>query len=352
MTMPPDDRGEQPGTPWPPPQYPPPFHRAAGYPRPGQAGYPQPGQPGGPQPYEQPGQQAGYPSRGYPETGQGGYPQTGYPEDGYPPDSYPQTGYPQDSYPQAGYPGYDPADYPEAGQGGYAQDGYPEDGYPPPGMPGYPEPPEAFGAENPPGYSPEPAGPRSQPALTALVLGILGLLGSFLSAILAIVFGIAALVRIRRTGQRGAIMAAIAIVLGIMWTALTVAFIAVILHNLNYGSVATLRAGSCFDDTQPGRATVRVHYLSSCVLPHNGEVVGTFAIPGTAWPGQAAVSHDAATGCAALVSSVLGQHAPASGVRGMNYSPSQQAWSSGTRAVSCVLIDPSATHTGSMLTGS
>jgi hypothetical protein len=309
MTMPPDDWGEQPAAPWSqPPQYPPPYRRPDGYPRSGQAGYP-------------------------------------------------QAGYPEDSYPQAGYPGYDPADYPEAGQGGYAQAGYPEtdypeDGYPPPGMPGYPAPPEAFGAENPPGYPPEPASPRSQPALTALVLGILGLLGSFLSAILAIAFGIAALIRIRRTGQRGAIMAAIAIVLGIMWTALTVAFIAVILHNLNYGSVATLRAGSCFDDTSPSRATVRVHYLSSCALPHNGEVVGTFAIPGTAWPGQAAVSHDAATGCAALVSSVLGQHAPATGVRGMNYSPSQQAWSSGTRAVSCVLIDPSATHTGSMLTGS
>jgi hypothetical protein len=146
-------------------------------------------------------------------------------------------------------------------------------------------------------------------------------------------------------------MALTGILLGVMWIVLTALFAVLVIRNEEYGSIASLRAGNCFDNAQPGHVAVRVRLLSSCTQPHNGEVVGTFALPGTAWPGQQAVTREAATGCAELLTSVLGQQTLSSGVRGMNYSPSQQAWSTGTRAVSCVLLDPNATHTGSMLGG-
>jgi hypothetical protein len=290
MTFHPDDPGEQPGGPWSQrPQYPPPYRRAS---------YPN------------------YP--GYPPTAQPGYQDTpGYQGTGEP--DYAQTG---------------PGDYRDP----YGASATTE-------TPGVPD-------GTPPGRKSKISGSHSAPAFTGLVLGMLGLLASFLAPILAIVFGVAGLTRIRRTGQRGGAIAITGILLGIMWIVLTGLFAVLVIHNESYGSIAALHAGSCFDNAQPGHVAARVRYLSSCAQPHNGEVVGTFALTGTAWPGQRAVSRAAANGCAELLTSVLGQQRLGSGVRGMNYSPNQQAWSTGTRAVSCVLLDPDATHTGSMLAGS
>ena len=50
-----------------------------------------------------------------------------------------------------------------------------------------------------------------------------------------------------------------------------------------------------------------------------------------------------------MLGSVLQQHALGSGVSALNYTPDQQAWSSGNRSASCVLLDPNSRHTGSML---
>ncbi len=229
-----------------------------------------------------------------------------------------------------------------------------------PGSPwSQPQYPPQHGQAGPPGaaggpqpyYSPRPARPRSESAIAALVLGILGVLSSFFGAILAIVFGVVALVTIRKTGQRGGVMAIIGIVLGVMWTMLTVLFIVLAIHSAGHGNIGRLQAGDCFDNTHPGRVSAQVR-LVSCTQPHNGQVVGTFMLPGNAWPGDGAVNREAATGCAAMLGSVLRQHRLGSGISGLNFSPDQQAWSSGTRAVTCVLLDPNATHTGSMLAGS
>jgi hypothetical protein len=379
MTFPSDDQGERPGGPWSQqPQYPP-SYRPASYPHhPGQPRYDDTGydDPGYPPPRDPGCPPSGYPPSGYPEPGQPGYPepgQPGYPEPGQP--GYPEPGQP--GYPEPGQPGYPGAAhprYPDAGEHGYqssGEHGYQssgEHGYQSGGEPGYVqadprdyrppyEIPGVTGTEGVPEStsatrSRRTAGPHNTQAFTGLVLGILGLLASFLAPVLAIVFGVTGLTRIRRTGQRGGTLAITAILLGVMWIAATALFAVLVIRNEGYGSVAALRAGSCFDNAQPGHVAVRVRYLSSCAQPHNGEVVGTFALPGTAWPGQQTVTREAATGCAALLTSVLGQQTLSSGVRGMNYSPDQQAWSAGTRAVSCVLLDPTATHTGSMIGGS
>ena len=193
--------------------------------------------------------------------------------------------------------------------------------------------------------------PRVGSALTALVLGILGLLSSFLSPILAIVFGIVALVRIRRTGGRGRLMAIAGIVLGIMWTGLTVLFIVLGVHAVNYGNLGRLQAGACFNNLQPGQVSTQVHFLP-CSQPHNGQVVGTFLLSGQTWPGASALHREASVGCAAMLGSVLRQHTLPSGVSALNYTPDQQAWSSGDRSASCVLIDPNSRHTGSMFASS
>jgi hypothetical protein len=180
------------------------------------------------------------------------------------------------------------------------------------------------------------------------VLGILGLLSSFLSPVLAIVFGVVALVWIRRTGSRGRAMAVTGIVLGVMWTGLSVVFIVLGVHAANYGNIGRLQAGACFDTVQPGQVSTQVRFLPSCAQPHNGQVAGTFALSGGAWPGTAAVRRQASAGCAAMLGSVLRQHALGSGVSVLNYTPDQQAWSSGDRSASCVLLDPNARHPGSM----
>jgi Domain of unknown function (DUF4190)/Septum formation len=359
MTTPPAEDDDQQGTPRPQPQYPPPHGQAgqAGYPGAGPPGHRQAGSPG----YSQP----GYPPAGQPRhpQGQPGHPPPGNPQGqpGHPPAGQPgnpqgQPGYPPPGHPQ-GQPGYPPAGQPGHPQG---QPGHPPASQPghSQGLPGYPG---AEGvAQGPPPYypaAPASAGlafpgsarPQSGSAVTSLVLGILGLLGSFFGALLAIVFGIVALVRIRRTGLRGRAMAMTGIVLGIMWTGLTVGFILLVLHSTSYGSVGGLQAGACFDNLQPGQASTQVHYLSSCAQPHNGQVVGTFVLSGSAWPGTPTVRREASAGCAALLGNVLRQQALSSGVSVQNYTPDQQAWSSGDRSASCVLLDPDTRHPGPML---
>lgn len=300
-------------------------------------------------------------------------PASPYPD--YLPEEYPEAGYLGDSYPSAGYPGgappvpdLDPDDYPGPGAERTAT-GYP--GYPAGrDLPG-PRRAAATGASRTASTNraaststgraggasratraESPADPADQTARTALILGILGPLGSVLNGVLAAVFGVRVLRGTPRAGARQRRTALIATVLGAVWVALAVVAAVLLLGRDGTSSVPSLAAGTCFDDTAPHQATVQVKTLPSCVLPHNGEVVGGFAIPGTAWPGQAAISRAAADGCAALVDGVLGQNALPAGVRGMNYTPSEQSWSGGTRAVSCVLVDPDKTHTGSLLSGS
>ncbi len=216
---------------------------------------------------------------------------------------------------------------------------------PAPALPGpaFPQP-----ASPGPGSPDLPRPPRIGSALTALVLGILGLLSSFLSPVLAIVFGIVALAWIRRTGGRGRAMAIAGIVLGVMWTGLTVVFIVLGVHAVNYGNLGRLQAGACFNNLQPGQVSTQVHF-SSCSQPHNGQVVGTLRCPARPGRSAAALHREASAGCTALLGSVLRQHALGGGISALNYTPDQQAWSSGNRSASCVLLDPNSRHAGSML---
>jgi hypothetical protein len=147
-------------------------------------------------------------------------------------------------------------------------------------------------------------------------------------------------------------MAITGIVLGVMWTGLTIVFIVLVVHAVNYGSLGRLQAGACFNTLRPGQVSTQVHFVSSCSQPHNGQVVGTFVLSGQTWPGAPALHREASAGCAAMLGSVLRQHALRSGVSSLNYIPDQQAWSSGARSASCVLLDPNSRQTGSMFAAS
>jgi Domain of unknown function (DUF4190)/Septum formation len=165
------------------------------------------------------------------------------------------------------------------------------------------------------------------------------------------VFGIVALVRIRKTDGRGRTMAITAIILGIMWTGVTVVLVLLGIHAANYGSVGRVQAGACFDSTQRGLTSTQVRFLSSCAQPHNGQVVATFALSGSAWPGTVAVRRQASAGCATMLGTVFQQRALGRGVIALNYTPDQQAWSSGNRSASCLLLDPNTRHAGSLFAG-
>jgi hypothetical protein len=72
----------------------------------------------------------------------------------------------------------------------------------------------------------------------------------------------------------------------------------------------------------------------SCTVPHDAEVFGTFTLPGSAWPGTAAVQHEASAGCGTRLVSYLNPQLAISLSQDFVY-PGQADWTAGTRTVVC-----------------
>lgn len=94
-------------------------------------------------------------------------------------------------------------------------------------------------------------------------------------------------------------------------------------------AVFRLRPGECIDIPNGSSPTA-----VSCTAPHDAEVFGTFTLPGSAWPGPAAVRHEASTGCDTRLVSYLNPQLAISLAQTYVY-PSQGDWSAGTRTVVC-----------------
>lgn len=180
-----------------------------------------------------------------------------------------------------------------------------------------------------------PAGRRklSKLAVFALVTGILP------AVPLALVSGTAALAAIRRTGRRGRGMAVTALFLAAAWVIVggAVGTVAVLTHGFkkpvktiyHEAAVFSLRPGECIDIPNGSSPTV-----VSCTVPHDAEVFGTFALPGSAWPGTAAVQREAGTGCGTRLTSYLNPQLAISLTQTYVY-PGQVDWNAGTRTVVC-----------------
>jgi hypothetical protein len=106
-------------------------------------------------------------------------------------------------------------------------------------------------------------------------------------------------------------------------------------------AVFSLKTGECIDPN--GQAATIV----SCNTPHDAEVFATFSLPGSTWPGTAAVSAAASSGCSTRLTGYLNPQLAISLASTYIY-PDSVAWRAGTRTVICEVRATSGQLTGSV----
>lgn len=111
-------------------------------------------------------------------------------------------------------------------------------------------------------------------------------------------------------------------------------------------AVFTLRPGECINTPNGSSPAV-----TGCTSPHDGEVYGTFALPGTSWPGTPAVRRAASAGCGTRLTSYLNPQLAVHLAQAYVY-PGHQDWKDGTRTVICEVRATSGQLTQSVRVGS
>ncbi|WP_103351992.1 DUF4190 domain-containing protein [Amycolatopsis sp. CA-128772] len=189
-------------------------------------------------------------------------------------------------------------------------------------------------------------GKRDGYATASLVTGVLGCFG--VTAVLGMVFGIAALARIRRTGDRGRAWAIGGIAAGVAWAVAlpivsTVWFFAAL--SASNAPIAAMEVENCYDKAFPGRDAVRV----PCAGEHDGVVFDAFTVasPQTPYPGDPEAAAEVDRSCQDRLSTRFGGgfEIPQSLVL-VGYAPDEQAWSAGARIGTCGLEGRSGRLTG------
>jgi hypothetical protein len=204
---------------------------------------------------------------------------------------------------------------------------------------------------------PPPAtGPTSGWAIASFVLGLLSV------AILSVIFAFIALRRIKRLRQRGRGLAIAGLALSGFWVVVVVAAIVavntgkatrsattgVITHR-GHINAFSLRVGDCFDNPAGARAVNTVTAIP-CDQPHNAQIYGKFKLTGSdfSYPGAVVVAQRARSGCNARIGTVnKSMTTTAMTVRILL--PEKTSWVAGQRTVSCMVVNPTATLTASLL---
>ncbi len=261
-----------------------------------------------------------------------------------------------------------PPGWPPVPEGFTPQPGWqPDPAWPPP-PPGWqlwvddPPPPGAgYGANMPYGGYGSPAQPATTSgfAIAALVFGLIG------GVVLSLIFGIVALVRIRTSGQRGRGLAIAGLVLSGVWIVIIGALIAVAVTTGGGGTamsasagkvtqrgsvgVFSLAVGDCFNNPAGPQNVSSVTALP-CTQPHDAQVYARFNLTGSSpgYPGAAAVTRLAGTGCNARVS-VVDKTKVTRGMRIHYLYPEADSWAGGNRTVDCLAVSPTDNLTGSVL---
>jgi hypothetical protein len=114
----------------------------------------------------------------------------------------------------------------------------------------------------------------------------------------------------------------------------------VVIHYTK-SAVFSLKTGECID---PNGQTATV---VSCNSPHDAEVFATFALPGSKWPGTAAVGTAASSGCSTRLNGYLNPQLAIS-LKSTYIYPDAVAWQAGTRTVICEVRAASGQLTGSV----
>jgi Septum formation len=114
----------------------------------------------------------------------------------------------------------------------------------------------------------------------------------------------------------------------------------VVIHYTK-SAIFSLKTGECID---PNGQTATI---VSCSTPHDAEVFATFALPGSTWPGTAAVGTAASSGCSSRLNGYLNPQLAISLSSTYIY-PDSVAWQAGTRTVICEVRATQGQLTGSV----
>jgi hypothetical protein len=231
------------------------------------------------------------------------------------------------------------------------------------GQPGQPGQPDAYPSyPNYPGanqYGPSVPPGSGNMSGWAIASFVLGMLGGF---VLSVIFGFIALSRIKRLGQRGRGFAIAGLVLSVVWLLGFIAIAVVGSHgqasrspssgNITHSgrlSVFSLAVGDCFNNPA-GASTVTTVTAIPCSQRHNAQIYAKFNLTGSdlSYPGNRAVTKLAEKGCNARTDSINKSAAPSSMTIRLLF-PEQDAWLNGRRTVACMIVNPTADITSSLV---
>jgi Septum formation len=141
----------------------------------------------------------------------------------------------------------------------------------------------------------------------------------------------------------GFLVAAVAIVGGAIAIvgSLTHGFKKPVIIHYKKSAIFSLKTGECIN---PNGQTATV---VSCAVPHDAEVFATFELPGSKWPGTAAVGTAASSGCSTRLNGYLNPQLAVS-LKSTYIYPDSVAWQAGTRTVICEVRATNGQLTGSV----
>ncbi|MDN3355984.1 DUF4190 domain-containing protein [Actinomadura sp. DC4] len=201
-------------------------------------------------------------------------------------------------------------------------------------------------ATEPSGYAPGQGSRRRSTnglAVAALILGLAGFLG--ITILVNLILAPVALVRTRRRGDKGTALAAIGLVLSILWAVGGGVAVAQLMKSPDpkrdaSGQISTpqkagvdkLRVGDCVA-RQTG--TVTDVQAQPCGDTGSDKVFAVFALPKGAWPGETASGAAAEKGCTLRYQKT---HKRATGRYELLYfAPTKTRWDLGYRRVVCLV---------------
>jgi len=121
-------------------------------------------------------------------------------------------------------------------------------------------------------------------------------------------------------------------------------------HHSRQVALLALRTGACFQDPARGHPSSAAMVTAlPCTLAHNAQIFARFpALDGT-YPGRTALLRQGREHCRSALTAELDRSKLAPGISVIDVVPSRARWSSGLRTISCVVVDPAARWTKSLL---
>lgn len=106
------------------------------------------------------------------------------------------------------------------------------------------------------------------------------------------------------------------------------------------GNVFSLSVGDCFNDPDDFNQVSDVEIVD-CDESHDTEVFATYEIPGSTFPGVAALGDNAEDNCIARFKPYVGADYMDSSLNVSYFYPTDASWEQGDREIICVLYDRS-----------